>query len=86
MNSFNIDIEALDWVQYAEGASSFAARITLAKDATPGTATSELRMSVHTARLLHQGLAKVLKSLDEHGPEVKVTTVPSLPRATPKAP
>lgn len=84
MNAFNIDIESVDWVQYAEGMSSILATITLAKDATPGTAHSELRMSVHTARLIHQGLTKVLKELDEHGPEVKITMAPALPKVQPK--
>lgn len=85
MNAFNIDIEAVEWVQYEAGMSSISATITLAKDATPGTALSELRMSVHTARLIHQGLTKVLKELDEND-AVKVTTIPALPRAKPKAP
>lgn len=82
MKAFSIDIEAVDCVAYAVGMAHIKAKVTLT-DGSDAEGFSELHMSERTLRLIHQGLSKVIKELDEHS-AVSITVHPSLPASMPK--
>lgn len=83
MKTFSIDIETVECIAYAAGMANIRAKISLTENSAPGKDFSELHMSETTLRLIHQGLSKVVKELDEHS-ALSVTTYPALGNAKSK--
>lgn len=83
MKSFSIDIESLQRVAYAAEMTTMRVKVTLTEDLTSGNDFSEMHMSETTMRLMHQGLSKVIKELDENS-AVSVITCPALPANSPR--